>query len=91
MPKDKQAEEIMEKSRAKSLREALAQAKAEPSTNMKDRSAKVDVEDDYEIGPGGVAPKLVEKKAQGCKGFGAELSANHESDWRAQRNGKRSC
>ena len=49
---------------------------AEPPTNVKDRSAKVDVEDDYEIGPEGVAPKLVEKKARGCTGCGAELSAN---------------
>ncbi len=63
MPKDKQAEEIKERSRAKSPREAPAQAKAEPSTNMKDRSAKVNIEHDYEIGSGGVAPQLVEKKA----------------------------
>ena len=42
---------------------------------MKDRSAKVDIEDDYEIEPG-VAPKLVEKKARGCTGCGTELSAN---------------
>ena len=78
MPRDEQTEKIKEKSRAKSPREAPAQAKAEPSTSMKDRSAKVDVEDDYdyEIGPGGVAPKLVEKKARGCAACGTELSAN---------------
>ena len=50
MPRDEPAEEIKEKSRAKSPREAPAQAKAEPPANMKDRSAKVDVEDDCEIG-----------------------------------------
>ena len=76
MPRDEQAEEIKEKSRATSPREAPAQAKADPPTNMKDRSATVDVEDDYEIGPEGVAPKLVEKKARGCTGCGTELSAN---------------